>query len=80
MSLRKFKKDELIELIVEYEGEIENLRNVGNVLKQELEVLKNTKDDETNKTKIYLKNRIEKIQDEQRRLVYILELRRIQKN
>ncbi len=77
MSLRKFKKDELIELIVEYEGEIEKLRNVRSVLKAELEVLKNTKDDETNKTKLYLKNRIEKIQDETRRLVYILELKRM---
>lgn len=86
MSLRKYKKIELIDLLIEYETEITNLRVQVSTLQldmqtreeeRELSKMEDLRNRVINKKIDYLINRIRVVSDPTRKLVYINELNRI---
>ena len=82
--LRKYKKQELIDLIIEYEQDINLLKTDLTSLKLDLDAkndqhLNNVKDQVIDKTVQYLIKRIRTINDKEKKMIYVLELNRIQK-
>ena len=83
-TLRKYKKNELIDLLLEYEQEINLLRVDLTSVKLDLDAkneqnLNQTKEKVVDKTIEYLIKRIRTINDKERKMIYVLELNRIQK-
>lgn len=84
-SLKKFKKNELISLIVEYEGEMAEMRDEKNSFETEIEDLykqldlaKNPPMKKKDKVLEYLQRRLKVVQG-QRRVAYKKELNRLLK-
>ena len=84
-SLKKFKKNELIDLIVEYEGEMAEMRGEKSSFESEIEDLykqldlaKNPPTKKKDKVLEYLQRRL-KVVKGQRRIAYKKELNRLLK-
>ncbi len=87
-TLRKYKKNELIDLLLEYETEINELKLSLTSLRLDLEQkedeiqqssLERTRSGVMNKTIEYLVKRIRTINEPSRKLIYVLELERMNK-
>lgn len=81
IPLKKYKKKELIKLIRNYENtmiDLESKLNILSLAPKEIKYVIIDKE-EDDKTIIYIKKRIQVIQDKHRRAVYIIELERLLK-
>ena len=83
-TLRKYKKNELIDLLLEYELEINLLKTDLTSLKLDLDAknessLNDSKSKVINKTIEYLIKRIRTINDKEKKMIYVLELERMNK-
>lgn len=88
-SLRKYKKTELIDLLLEYETEINQLKMDLTSSRLDLEAKNDelmdkandrANDSVVNKTIEYLVKRIRTINDKEKKLIYVMELQRINKS